>query len=240
MDLKQLASLLACLSLTACTANAISPPGRTTPLETAAAIGQGEVGVQGEVGLSASLFGPSLSHATARVRVGVLAQTDVSVEANVAVVRQREPTSTHRGIYSLRGGVKHAFTPHFAVVAGLGLGASAGGGFVSPDIGVVAGYENPYFVPFFGARLVLSQPIAPQQVTLPQNESDDELEYIVDTPEFTYGFATSFGARIPFHQPGRVAQHAFLFGVSVTGLWDTDHERSYRLASFTAGFELVL
>lgn len=233
-------SLLTCLSLAACTANAISPPGRTTPLESAAAIGQGAVGFQGEAGMSGAFFGPSIAHATARVRVGVLERTDVSVEGNLVVVQESEPTDTHRGIYSLRGGVKHAFTPNFALVGGLGFGASAGGGFISPDVGFIAGIENPYFVPLLGGRLILSQPIAAQQVTLPQNEDGSDLEYIVDTPEFTYGFAANLGARIPFHQPGRTIQHAFLVGCAVTFLRDVDHERAYGFISLTAGFELVL
>ena len=169
-------ALLACWALAACTANAISPPGRTTPLESAGGIGQGAVGVQGEAGISGAVFGPSLGHATARVRVGVLERTDVSGEANVVVVRELEPTGTHRGIYSLRGGVKHAFTPNFAVVGGLGFGASAGGGFISPDIGFIAGIGNAYVVPFLSARLIISQPIAPQQVTLPQDVGDADLE----------------------------------------------------------------
>lgn len=232
MDLKH--PLFAALMLSACTPHAFSPPGRTLPLETAAAIGAGNTGIQLEGGGSVELLGPGVVHGTARVRHGVGENTDLNVEGNFAYfVDGDDQIETHRGIYSGRFGLKHAFGEHFALTGGVAGGGSAGGGFVSPDVGFIVSYENPYVVPFASGRLVLSQPLGARAV-----EFVDDGVAFMQAPQFSYGYALATGVRVPVGPIAQAARPAILLGFGWTHIFDGDEESVFM--GLNLGFEVTL
>lgn len=232
MDLKLPVTIA--LLLTACSPHAFSPPGRTLPLETAAAVGAGNTGVQLEGGTSAELLGPALVHGTARVRHGVGEHTDLNVEGNFTYFLDGdEQVDVHRGIYSGRLGIKHAFGEHFALTGGIAAGGSAGGAFLSPDLGFIAGFENPYVVPFVSGRLILSQPIGAREV-----EFIDDGVAFMQAPQFTYGYAITTGVRIPVGPLAKPLRPAILLGFGVTQIFDGEEEAGFMGGN--VGFELTL
>lgn len=232
MDLKL--PLAAVLFLTACSPHAFSPPGRTLPLETAAAVGAGNTGVQLEGGISTEILGPGLVHATARVRHGVGEQTDLNFEGNFAYfIDGDEQNEAHRGIYSGRLGIKHAFGDNFALTGGIAAGGSAGGAFLSPDVGVIAGFENPYVVPFVSGRLILSQPISAREV-----EFVDDGVAFMQAPQFTYGYNLTTGLRIPVGPLAKPLRPAILVGFGITQIFDGEDDAGFM--SGNVGFELTL
>ena len=232
MDLKL--PLSVALILTACSPHAFSPPGRTLPLETAAAVGAGNTGVQLEGGISTEVLGPGVVHATARVRHGVGEQTDVNFEANlVFYIDDDEQVEAHRGIYSGRFGVKHAFGQHFALTGGVAAGGSAGGGFFSPDVGFITSFENPYVVPFVSGRLVLSQPLGAREV-----EFFDDGVAFTQSPQFTYGYALATGVRVPVGPMAKPLRPALLVGFGLTQIFDGEEDTGFM--GVNLGFEMTI
>lgn len=239
------AVLLALLAL-GCTPQVYSPPARALPLEAPAALGDGVSALQLEAGSSSEVFGPSVVHAMGRARHGLTDTLDLSAEANFLIVTNGDPETgaevPHRGIYSARLGLKYAVSPNFALTFGAGGGASAAGGFLSPDVGVIFGFENPHVVPFVSLRGFLSQPIAARDVTIPDSDGDLTLR-----PDLTLGFGFTTGIRIPFGQwfDARNRRAAALVGIGGTYLNDpnrrTPDEDDYVfLFGLNAGLEILL
>lgn len=243
-------SLLALLAL-GCTPPIVSPPARSIPLEAPRALGRGSSSLQVEGGFSGEVFGPSVFHAGLRGRYGLRDDLDLTYEGNAFAVTNQVPDTEdgveaepipHRGVYSARLGLKYALSPHFALAVGLGGGMSAGGGFFSPDVGVIAGYDNPHVVPFVGARVFLSQPIAPRTLTLPDGDGA-----VIGEPDLTLGFGITTGIRVPF---GEYYDHddrraAMLVGLGINYLADANGDPVLErtdavLVGFQVGLEFLL
>ncbi len=218
-----------------CDHHAFSPPARALPLETVAPLPYGATGIQVEGGTHQTIFGPSVDSGTARVRRGVGDDTDVSVEASVLHVTGDSAVGTKPDVLTGRIGFKHRVLPFLAFTAGVGGGDSTGGGFVSPDIGAIVAYENPYVVPFFSVRGSLSQPIGARPVNT--TGVTDTSSY-VNTPQLTWIYGATLGLRIPlgWRADDRV-RGSLLGGIGLTALGDRID--SYALMSASAGAEIV-
>ncbi len=176
-----------------CQRQMFSPPSRALPLESPATLDPGKSALQLEGSGNGAMFGPDVYVGTARVRHGVARDVDVSAEGTVMHLETGESVGTHPNAYAARGGIKYRLFPALAVGAGLGGGASAGGGFVSPDFAVTTGYENKYFVPFFTLRAFTSHPIGARTVYL--GGGDDAPIY--DRARLTYGYGWVLGGKVP-------------------------------------------
>jgi len=220
-----------------CTPHVYSPPARTIPLETSASVGEGATSVQGSFGGSAAVFGPGAWHAGARVAHGVSASTELDVEGNATIIEEGHgvQSDAHRGIYSLRLGVKQSFSPHFALSFGLGGGGSAGGSHLSPDVGFVAGYDNPYVVPFASVRGFVSQPLSTREVVMVDEDATYRLR-----PEASIGYAWVTGVRIPLGrlQPDGHRRASLLAGFGSTHVFSAGEEDWW--FGFNGGFEVRL
>ncbi|MGH7296114.1 MAG: hypothetical protein ACRELB_14320 [Polyangiaceae bacterium] len=153
-----LAVVVTSAPLAGCTTAVYLPPARLFPIESAATLPRGDTGVHAEGGAHGAFLGASASSGTLRVRHGIGDGTDASLEASVLHIAGGGPGDSYPNAFTGRAGVKHRVTPWLSLTAGLGGGASAGGGFVSPDLGLIVAYENHYFVPFLEARGSFSQP----------------------------------------------------------------------------------
>ncbi len=236
-------ALVALLGLAGCTPRVYSPPARALPMEAPASIGDGQTALQLEGGMSGMTFGPSLLHGTARVRHGLSEELEMSGEANIVGVvigdDDYEETDAHRGIYSARFGLKRSFSRHFALRFGLGSGGSAGGGFVSPDVGLVVGFDNPVVVPFGGVSVFTSVPLGAREVSF-VNGSGDELAL---SPYTTLGVGWNAGLRVPFGEALDLDHRrmALVFGAGGTWLRTFHGEGDKDLTvGFTFGLEIVL
>jgi hypothetical protein len=228
-----------CACASGCGYHVFSPPARGLPFDSAATLPPGKTGVAIEGGQAGELFGPDIFAIGGRVRHGLREGVDGVVEANIARVLGDSDADTHRNLYSVRAGTKLRPWKFLAFTAGLGGGGSAGGGFISPDIGVVLALENPYFVPLVGARGMFSQPIGARSVDLGSDDSDDddrEARYR-STPIGTWGTTVYAGARIPLEHVNSPAT-AFTVTASWTELGDSDTHAGF--SGFGASFELVL
>jgi hypothetical protein len=163
---RALAIVVTVAPLAGCTTAVYLPPARLFPIESAATLPRGDTGVQIEGGVHGAALGVSASSGTLRVRRGIGDEADASLEASVLHIAGGGPGDSYPNAFATRAGVKHRVTPWLSLTAGLGGGASAGGGFVSPDVGVIVAYENRYFVPFLEARGSFSQPFDSRPVVV--------------------------------------------------------------------------
>ena len=187
---------LVALAGTACSHRVYSPPARMMPLASPA-VAEGVV-VGGSVSTQGALFGPDVVGASGQVRYGATETLETSAEVMVVHVEGDSVADTHPNIYGARVGVKWAPEPvsrFLALTGGVGGGASAGGGFVSPDLGLVVGWENRYVVPFVGFEASVSLPIDAQAVDT--SEGDDDLGTHVSTPDRTWATRLTVGLRVP-------------------------------------------
>ncbi|MBX3249585.1 MAG: hypothetical protein KF901_20580 [Myxococcales bacterium] len=229
--------LVLLVALAGCAPHLYSPPGRSLPLEGAATVAPGETALQLEGGVSGAVFGPTVAHGTARVRHGVAEDIEVVVEGNAVLFENGWSTDAHRGVYGARVGAKLGFSPHFAFTFGAGAGGSAAGGFVSPDLGLIGSYDNPYVVPFLSLRGFFSQPFAVRSVAVNHADRTELL-----TPDLTWGFAWSTGVRIPvgaYDEDFGRRRAALVVGVGSTSLFDRE-PRSEHFFGGSVGFELML
>jgi hypothetical protein len=210
-----------------------SPPARLMPLETASTLKENQTGLSGEVGYAGAVFGPDVLSVSARVRRLLIKDLDWTAEANLLHIfdRNENPTDADPNVYSIRGGLKYRLVECLSFTGGAGGGASAGGGFFSPDLGVVLAYENDYFFPFFSVRGYLSQPIAAQAVSY--GDGDD---ITAETPKFTFGWSPTAGFRIPLARSSEIG--SILLGIQLTHMANTDHSAAF--FGIAGGPEFVL
>ena len=220
-----------------CNHEVYSPPSRILPLESAATLAAGETGVQLEGGTHGAVFGPSGESGTMRIRHGIGSDTDVSGEVSVLHVDGNSAGGTYPFLFASRVGVKHQALRWLSLTAGLGGGASAGGGFLSPDLGVIIAYENRYLVPFLGLRASVSVPFDTHPVDTGLAGSDPAGQYVY-TPPFTWIGGGIAGLRVPIGWCARCrVRGSLLGGVGLTYLAYTGADTG--VLSVAAGGELV-
>ncbi|MFZ1863759.1 MAG: hypothetical protein WAU39_06010 [Polyangiales bacterium] len=239
-------SLALCLLvLDGCSPYALSPPATTLPIESSKALNKGEWGLQGEIGGGGELLGPALFGASVRARHGLGHGLDLALQGNVLAVGKEADgwtSSAHHGIYSTRLGLKYEIATPIALMAGIGGGWSAGGGFFSPDFGAILAWENPYFVPIFTAGGFFSQPIHAQEIRFTSDDGDS----FVGIPDATVGWFVGLGFRVPIvHDSSSTTKPAFVFGFRTVGAvhdepdvgFDDRYHNVYLVGTF--GFEYI-
>jgi hypothetical protein len=209
------------------------------PLESAATLAPGETGVQLEGAAHGAILGLSGESGTLRVRHGVGEDTDASVEVSVLHIDGTSVAGTYPYAFATRAGMKHEVLPWLSLVAGAGGGASAGGGFVSPDLGAVASYENHYLVPFLSVRGGMSVPFAAHAVDT--GSASDPVGKYVYTPQITWMGGAVAGLRVPLGWcgPGPCpVRGSLLGGLGMTYLGYAEGESSL-VVSLAGGGEVV-
>ena len=205
----------------ACSHNVFSPPSRPIVLTSPATLDKDETVVRVTGSSSSEIFGPSIVAGSVGARYGVVSRVEVVADLSYAQVIEESESGTNRGIAMGRAGVKlnPKESKHVAVLAGLGGGyAPAGGAYTSADIGFVAGFENPYAIPFFNLGLFASMPINPKEIDTTILGST---EMRSDTPKNTFGFTMGAGVKVPINTS------AITFGVNITRLADDDTVDSF-------------
>lgn len=212
--------------LSACVGHVFSPPGRVLPLETAATLAPGQTAVQASGGYHSETLGPTITTGTLQVRHSLGEGAEGVIEGNLLRVIGTPNEDIDPNIYALRLGAKRRLTPWLALTTGLGGGISAGGGFLSPDLGAVASYENRYLTPFLSVRGMYSLPINPQVVDV---SSAGAPEPDLQRPQQTYGLSTAVGFKVPFllGNEADMFQGAFLAGAGMSWLVDRAEEAVY-------------
>jgi hypothetical protein len=221
-------ALLCAVAASGCNRHVFSPPARIGVLESAATVGQGRTGVQVEGSDNGSLLGPDVTTGTLQGRHGISRSVDLSLSSSFVHIKggaHENPNAlTHRA------GAKLGVARWFAVDAGLGAGYSAAGAFVSPDLGVVAAWENPYLVPFYGLTFLASVPIGPRSVDV--SHADETPGTHLGKPKPTFGVGSLMGLRVPL-LPGAKAprpneiQGSLLLGWRFLFLADSEDDESF-------------
>jgi hypothetical protein len=227
------AALLGVLT-TACTPFALSPPSRTLPLESPATLREGRVALQAAAG---STFDDTET-AAVRARAGLTPDIEVQLEGSYLHHEYGDERGPDLG--AGRVGVKLAPTPHVAFALGLGAGSHTHGAFVAPDVGLLAGYENPDVVLWGAARFALSVPAYPRTVVV-THEVSDRVERVSLTPYETLVTQLSTGVRIPVPIAAPpVESVSLLGGVAWTHLHGIAIDRDIWFLHGEIGLEIVL
>ena len=191
--------LLLALAVSACSPYLHSPPARMVPLEAPQSLAKGDVAIQGAIGGGAAVWGPSVVAGTLQGRYGFGRGFEGALEGGFAVAGARDTnwdTDASHALGAGRAGFKYAPVSWFALQAGFGGGGSEAGGFVSPDVGLIFGYQGEAVVPFIAAGFYSSHPINPKTITFRDN---GDVELIA--PDTTIGGYGNFGLRIPVTRP---------------------------------------
>lgn len=219
-----------------CHSYLFSPPARLAPLETAATLPAGDYGVQVEGGVSGAVFGLKGTSGAARVRRGLTDDLEIAGEVGVLHIQGDSAANTDQNAYLARFGVKRLILPFFAIGAGVGGGASAAGGVVSPDVLAILSWENSVVVPFLSLRGALSSPIGSRSVDI--SSTTDGRGRFVFSPHPTWLAGGTLGARVPIgDQASRVVRASLLAGASYTHL--ADENDKIGIISLAAGAEVA-
>jgi hypothetical protein len=225
----------AVLVASACSTHVYSPPARPLPLESSATLPAGRTSVGGEIGKSSAIFGPDLSSQAVRVRHGFGGGFEVSADGSHLHVDGTSTAGVDQNAYAGALGAKiNLGTKHLALTASTGYGTAATGRFTSNELGVIAAFENRYFVPFISLRAGVSVPIdrrsvdtsstqtnlarlAPgttaSSVTMTMSGSD------VSAPDTTMFRAVTIGFKIPLQS---MAIYAALAGTTLSDRTDSE------------------
>lgn len=221
------------LLLAGCTYHVFSPPAGSFAVDTSRTLGEGRTSVKAEGSYSASVWGPRVRSHRLTLRHGLHEKVDLLVAPALTQV-VRESSGGSRGeIYALAAGAKYAPIKHFAVVGGFGAGYSAAGAFVSPSLGFILAYENPYVVPFLSSTVFISAPMGTRSVRVPVSRGDDPdlpkvlgdtaggEDWVALKPARTYGWQSSVGARVWLNSDQRAqVQSSLLLAAGWTTLVD--------------------
>lgn len=215
------------LGSTGCERHLYSPPAQYAPLDAPRVLAPGETAVRGQASQTDSVLDGSVVGGTIGVRRGVAPSVEIAGEATGARVRggddiAREPSRT---IVSGRVSTKvEVVGHHVSLLGGLGGGHHAAGSFVSPDVGITAGYDNPYLVPFVQARVGVSQPLGARGVDL--SRTDEAPGTVVSKPQTSTFYGATVGARLPIEPAGARVKGGVLAGLSFTEIRDKDEHRN--------------
>lgn len=217
--MKHFLTLLVLCLAPGCSYHVLSPPARAAPLESPRTLPVGQNAIAVEGAAQSGVFDPTIVSGALRYRRGLTKRLDgVADMTAFHVLGRPSDLKTWPGAYALRLGVKQeASRDVFALTFGLGAGGSAAGGFISPDLGFILGYENRYFVPFLSVRAFISQPLGARRVVL--GEEDGERR--ASTPATTLGAGGALGFRIPLLHDKQLT-HSLAIGLAATGLCDKD------------------
>lgn len=194
-----------------CSHNLYSPPARPMPLEAPRTLDTGKSSISLSGGRSGALFGPEVAVGTVTGRRGVADGVEATVEGSVIHVFGDSAAPVSRDIVSGRAGAKVQLgTRHVAATAGLGAGTSAGGPFLAPDLGVVAGYDNDVLIPFVSLHGMLSSPLGARDVDV--TPADQARGTFVGRPRFTKGAGATLGGRLPLGDPHSAGTSGALYG----------------------------
>jgi hypothetical protein len=236
MSLHRLAAPCAFLiALAGCNSTLYSPPARPMPLESAATLPAGDIGLQVEGGVHGRAFGPTILAGSARVRHGLARDLELAVDASalhVGVEAGHHP----RAIYSARGGAKVRLARPLALAGGFGGGYSAAGAFVSPEVGPILAWENRYAVPFVATRLGVSQPVSPRALDVSEAQDGSGVEQ----PRTTWIASAVLGVRVPlgWSEPeAGTTRGSLLGGLGLTHLADNRDKDTF--VQLAVGGEVV-
>lgn len=214
-----------------------SPPGRLLALDTARALEKGETGIQ-VVGGGGGEGDLAFGGAAVQVRHGVGKNLDLRFNVSALKLAPDERLIGSEGVFSAGTGIKYAFNPYFAFSVDVTGGGWQGGGFVSPELKLIAAYENSAAVPFVDVGYYTSHPISVNDVST--------TETFLGAPTFTQGWTVGTGVRIVTSSASetgccRIAS-ALIVGARFTGAYfDNDAEALRRTyGSGTIGFEIVV
>ncbi len=215
------AVLVLVTSAAGCGFRAYSPPGGWARSEHVAPVAKGESAVTAAFHAGGGVFGPDLVGGDVGVRHGVTETLELQGDLGYAHIDENPRADIFRGIVMGRVGVKGRFAAgldHLSWHTAIGAGGHAGGGFISPELGLQVGYENPYITPWFRATAFVSHPIGPREVDLAEagDESPD-----LDTPLVTFGLRLGTGLSFRWDDGFPVRVHLALHG---TQLWRVDGE----------------
>jgi len=216
-----------------CAHHVYSPPARSLPIETVATLEPGNTSLALETGVHGSVFGPDIFTSTGRARHTFTQNLEGVAEVNLMHLIDDAEAQTHPNIYGLRFGCKYRLTNFLAFPYGIGGGYSEAGFFISPDLGAILAYENPYIIPFLSVRGYVSQPIGKRAVDIGE---DTEGEYI-EKPDTTWGASGAIGGRVPVTSQSTDIG-SILFGLGVTHMADAEDYKQF--FGGTIGLELLL
>jgi hypothetical protein len=193
------------LFVAGCAVRVFSPPTGSYPIESAAPLKDGAQSVSGEAFGGGAIFGPEVFSFRSNYRRGVSERLELSASPSMIWIAGGRPGDSHPGIYALRVGAKLRLFHFVSLTGGLGGGASAAGGFVSPDVGLVTAWENRFVVPFASVRGIFSQPLNARRVhfTLDDDAADggEDTDVEPDThrlkPRSTFGTQLAVGVKLP-------------------------------------------
>lgn len=223
--------------MSACSPYLFSPPARMAPTELSTNPERGQKEINANVGLHTGVFedaGPI--HVQGAVAYGVT--DDVAVQGSMSIVHLIGQSGVSHGasqnIAALRAGVGYSPPTNrqwLRFTSGVGVGTSAAGGFISPDVGINLSYDNRYVVPFANYSAWVSLPERNAAVTLRWGDEnyfddDEELfeggftsdEIVVETLPVnrTWGYTISLGMAI--RMEGFSKQINWMAGESPDGL----------------------
>ncbi len=228
--------------LAGCSHDVYSPPARMLPLESAAALRAGQIGLQVEGATHGVALGVSAETGTLRARTGVAEGTDASAEVSILRIDGSSAGGTFPDAFAGRVGVKHELRRWLSIAGGAGGGASAGGGFVSPDVAVIVAAENPYVVPFLSLRGSFSAPFDRHSVDTGKAGADAPGRWVY-TPPFTWIAGGIGGIRVPLPVGAHADRPPEVSGSLLVGLGYTwlayDGGPTSVVGSLGAGGEIV-
>jgi hypothetical protein len=188
---------LAALFSVACAPIAVTPAIRTVPLESAQTVRAEHVAVRASGGGHHTGWEP-VATGSGGVSVGLVDHVELQLDGAFAYLGGlccSRDISRYAG--AGRIGIKHQPLEWLAFTGGMGAGSGPWGAFLGADLGAIFAYENPYVVPFFAARMQLSQPIDGQTERIVTTSGDGTETVTLLDQTMTLWFQPSAGVRIP-------------------------------------------
>ena len=143
--------------------HAYSPPALVAPVTGVAPVESGRAEVGGTIYSRDETFDASGSGVNLSGRLGLTESAETNLTLRLGSLGPESRVSPQTLQWATRVGSRLSalgLTRSLSADLGLGVGGHHGGLFVSPDLGLTVGYDNPYVVPFARIDGWLSVPLA--------------------------------------------------------------------------------
>ena len=179
-----LESIVVLAAASSCTPTPYAPPARFAQTDTAVMPAQGKTDVQGDLGVTAALFGPAFQHADGRVRFGATSRMVIETEGGAMQLDRSSDTQRRDGYAGRVGVVQHGRDRpggmRRSVFGGVGGGfAPAAGTWASIDGGGGIAGSHRWARPFLSGDLAYNRPLARRTFSVADDGNETSTDYRV-------------------------------------------------------------
>lgn len=200
------------LIFTACTRNLVTPPGRFAEMQSPRSLPRGEAKYDLAYGVESGVFQTAMFHCALGAHRGLGRGLEAGLELNATRFDKQDVKADYSPwMAALNASAKYnppGCERFLGLLLDLGAGTSVAGQFLSTQAGFSLGYDNGYFAPYFGLKVMSNLPFNTSPVNLGSDTDGEDIPDaerdppVFDEAGYTIGYKGFLGIKLPLGDSG--------------------------------------